>query len=142
MKYPQLAALILGAALAVGSGEARQPSIAGAWTLSIEHLGLKLVLEEKKSIVTGTLDWPHGDPVKLTGLFAGETLVFSGDSTGENFTIHIDATGTRKADGTLTGTLKAHFDEFNDAHALVRTRNQEIPWTAVRGLNNVVHFAR
>lgn len=69
------------------------------------------MLEEKKSIVTGTLDWPHGDPVKLTGLFAGETLVFSGDSTGENFTIHIDATGTRKADGTLTGTLKAHFDE-------------------------------
>ena len=100
------------------------------------------MLEEKKSIVTGTLDWPHGDPVKLTGLFAGETLVFSGDSTGENFTIHIDATGTRKADGTLTGTLKAHFDEFNDAHALVRTRNQEIPWTAVRGLKNVVHFPR
>jgi|SRR5688572_19295634 len=142
MNYSKLAALVLGAALVVGSVHARQQSIAGAWTLSIEHLGLKLVLEEKKSIVTGTLDWPHGDPVKLTGLFAGETLVFSGDSTGENFTIHIDATGTRKADGTLTGTLKAHFDEFNDAHALVRTRNQEIPWTAVRGLKNIVHFPR
>ena len=142
MKYTTLAVLVLGAALAVGSVDARQPSIAGAWTFSIEHLGLKLVLEEKKSTITGTLDWPHGDPVKLTGLFAGDTLVFSGDSAGENFTIHVDATGTRKADGTLAGTLKAHFDEFNDGHALVRTRNQEIPWTAVRGLKNVVHFPR
>jgi hypothetical protein len=142
MKYSTLAALVLGAALAAGSVEARQESIAGAWTLSIEHLGLKLVLEEKKGVVTGTLDWPHGDPIKLTGLFADGTLVFSGDSAGENFTIHIDATGTRKADGTLMGTLKAHFDEFNDAHEIRRTRNQEIPWTAVRGLKNVVHFPR
>jgi len=75
-------------------------------------------------------------------LFAGDTLVFSGDSAGENFTIHIDATGTRKADGTLTGTVKVHFDEFNDAHVIVRIRNQEIPWTAARGLKDVVHFPR
>ena len=142
MKHVRLAVLVLGAALAVGSVEAKQESIAGAWTFSVEHIGLKLVLEEKKSAITGTLDWPHGDPVKLTGLFAGDTLVFSGDSTGENFTIHIDATGTRKADGTLTGTVKAHFDEFNDAHVIVRTRNQEIPWTAVRGLKDIVHFPR
>jgi len=142
MKHVRLAVLVLGAALAVGSVEAKQESIAGAWTFSVEHIGLKLVLEEKKSAITGTLDWPHGDPVKLTGLFAGDTLVFSGDSAGENFTIHIDATGTRKADGTLTGTVKAHFDEFNDAHVIVRTRNQEIPWTAVRGLKDIVHFPR
>ena len=142
MKHVTLAVLVLGAALAVGSVEAKQESIAGAWTFSVEHIGLKLVLEEKKSVITGTLDWPHGDPVKLTGLFAGDTLVFSGDSAGENFTIHIDATGTRKADGTLTGTVKVHFDEFNDAHVIVRTRNQEIPWTAVRGLKDIVHFPR
>lgn len=142
MKHVTLAVLVLGAALAVGSVEAKQESIAGAWTFSVEHIGLKLVLEEKKSAITGTLDWPHGDPVKLTGLFAGDTLVFSGDSAGENFTIHIDATGTRKADGTLTGMVKAHFDEFNDAHVIVRTRNQEIPWTAVRGLKDIVHFPR
>jgi len=142
MKHVRLAVLVLGAALAVGSVEAKQESIAGAWTFSVEHIGLKLVLEEKKSAITGTLDWPHGDPVKLTGLFAGDTLVFSGDSAGENFTIHIDATGTRKADGTLTGTVKVHFDEFNDAHVIVRTRNQEIPWTAVRGLKDIVHFPR
>jgi len=142
MKHVRLAVLVLGAALAVGSVEAKQESIAGAWTFSVEHIGLKLVLEEKKSAITGTLDWPHGDPVKLTGLFSGDTLVFSGDSAGENFTIHIDATGTRKADGTLTGTVKVHFDEFNDAHVIVRIRNQEIPWTAARGLKDVVHFPR
>ena len=142
MKHVRLAVLVLGAALAVGSVEAKQESIAGAWTFSVEHIGLKLVLEEKKSAITGALDWPHGDPVKLTGLFAGDTLVFSGDSAGENFTIHIDATGTRKADGTLTGTVKVHFDEFNDAHVIVRIRNQEIPWTAARGLKDVVHFPR
>lgn len=68
--------------------------------------------------------------------------MLTGDSAGENFNIHVDATGTREAGGTLTGTLKAHFDEFNDAHQIVRTRNQEIPWTAVRGVKNVVHIPR
>ena len=143
MKYSIIAGLVVaGAALAAGSIEAKQESIAGTWTFSVEHIGLTLVLEQKKSAVTGTLDWPHGDPIKLTGMFADDTLVFSGDSAGENFSIHIDSTGSRKADGTLMGTLKAHFDEFDDAHKVVRTRNQEIPWTAVRGLHDVVHFPR
>lgn len=137
-----LAVFVLGATLTVVSVDAQPKSIAGDWTFSVEHLGLKLVLEEQKGAVTGTLDWPHGDPVKVTGLFANDTLVFSGDSAGENFTIHIDVTGTRKADGTLAGTVKAHFDEFNDEHAIVRVRNQDIPWTAVRGLKNIVHFPR
>ena len=100
------------------------------------------MLEQKKSVVTGTLDWPHGAPLKLSGVFADDTLVFSGNAAGENFTIHVDSTGLRKADDTLAGTLNAHFDEFNDAHEVVRTRNQEIPWTAVRGLHDVVHFPR
>ena len=143
MKQSILAVLVLVvAAAAAGPTEARQTSLTGDWTFSVERLGLKLVLEQKKSAVTGTLDWPHGDPIKLTGVFADDTLVFSGDSTGENFSIHIDSTGTRKADGSLAGTLKAHFDEFNDAHVIVRTRNQEIPWTAVRGLKDIVHFPR
>ena len=143
MKHAIIAAVALaGAALAIGSIEAKQESIAGAWTFSVEHIGLKLVLEQKKSAITGTLDWPHGDPVKLTGMFADDTLIFSGTSVGENFTIHVDSTGVRKPDGTLMGTLNAHFDEFNDAHQVVRTRNQEIPWTAVRGLKDVVHFPR
>ena len=107
MKYSIFALLVVaGAALVARSVEAKQASVAGTWTLTVEQkFGLKLVLEQKKSAVTGTLDWPHGDPVKLTGMFADDTLVFSGVSAGENFTIHIDSTGMRKADGTLVGTL-------------------------------------
>src|SRR5262247_2028110 len=124
MKYSLFALLIVaGATLASGSVEATQESIAGTWTFSVEHIGLKLALEQKKSAVTGTLDWPHGDPIKLTGMYADDTLVFSGDPTGENSTLHIDSPGMRKADGTLMGTVKAHCDEFNDAHEVVRTRN-------------------
>ena len=144
MKYSIFAVVVLaGAALAAGSVEAKPASIAGTWTLTVEQkYGLKLVLEQKKSAVTGTLDWPHGDPLKLTGTFVDDTLVLSGDTAGENFTLHVDSTGMRKADGALSGTLKAHFDEFNDAHQVVRVRNQEIPWTAVRGLHDIVHFPR
>ena len=65
----------------------------------------------------------------------GDKLRFYGDSGGENFTVHIDATGAVQVDDTLKGTLKARFTDFNDAHQVVRTRNQEIPWTAVRGLH-------
>jgi len=134
--------VLVTATLAVGSLDAKETSIAGDWTLTVEHIGLKLVFEQKKSAITGTLDWPHGDPIKLTGIFADDTLTFFGESTGENFTIHVISTGVRKADGTLAGTVKVHFDEFNDAHEVVRVRNQEIPWTAMRGLHDVVHFPR
>ena len=138
----QLILAVLVAALAVASLAAKETSIAGTWTLSFERIGLKLVLEQQKGAVTGTLDWPHGDPIKLTGAFTGEKLALFGESAGENFTVHISSIASRKADGTLAGTLKVHFDEFNDAHEVVRVRNQEIPWTAVRGLHGVVHFPR
>jgi hypothetical protein len=141
MKHLMLGVVVI-ATLAVGSLDAKETSIAGTWTFSVEHIGLKLVLEQKKDTVTGTLDWPHGDPIKLTGVFTGETVTFSGASAGENFTIHVNSTGSLKADGTLAGTLQAHFDEFNDAREVVRVRNQEIPWTARRGLHDVVHFPR
>jgi len=134
--------VVAGAAIGAGSVDAKQKTIAGTWTLSVEHIGLKLVLEQKKTAVTGTLDWPHGDPIKLAGTMAGDTLTFSGDSSGENFTVHIDSTGALQADGELMGTLKARFIDFNDAHQVVRTRDQEIPWTAMRGLHGVVHFPR
>lgn len=134
--------LIAGAVLSATPVNAKEKSIAGTWTLSVEHLGLKMVLAQKNKSVTGTLDWPHGDPIKLSGAISGETLTFSGDSSGENFTVHIDSTGSLKADGTLAGALKAHFVEFNDAHEVVRQRDQAIPWTAMRGLHGVVHFPR
>ena len=131
--------VVVLAAIALAAAET---SIAGTWTFQIEHIGLKLVLEQKKGVVTGMLDWPHGDPITLTGAFTDETLTFFGDSGGENFTAHVTSTAVRKPDGTLAGTLKVHFDEFNDAHQIVRVRNQEIPWTAIRGLHDVVHFPR
>jgi hypothetical protein len=138
-----LAALVVaGAALGAGSVDAKQKTIAGTWTLSVEHIGLKLVLEQKQTTVTGTLDWPHGDPIKLAGAMSGDTLTFSGDSSGENFTVHVDSSGSLKADGTMMGTLKAHFVDFNDTHQVVRTMDQEIAWTAMRGLHDVVHFPR
>jgi hypothetical protein len=143
MKRIVLTLLVVAAAvIGAGSVDAKQKTIAGTWTLSVEHIGLKLVLEQKKTAVTGTLDWPHGDPIKLAGTMAGDTLTFSGDSSGENFTVHIDSTGSLQADGALIGTLKARFVDFNDAHQVVRTRDQEIPWTAMRGLHGVVHFPR
>ncbi len=78
------------------------------------------------------MDYPHGTPFKLTGAFKRGTLTFAGDSTGDNFTVHIDATGSLAGDGTMKGTLKAHFIETDDAHQVRRTRDQDMNWTAVR----------
>ena len=140
---PAIFVAIIIATAALGTANAQEPSVAGTWTLTVEQrIGLALVLDQKDKAVTGTLDWPHGDPIKLTGQLAGGTLTFSGDTGGENFTLHIDSTASLKDDGTLVGTLKAHFTDFNDAHQVQRTTDQEIPWTALRGLHDVVHFPR
>ena len=120
------------AALAAGPADAKQKSIAGNWTLSVESLPLKLVLAQNGRAVTGTMDYPHGTPFRLTGTFKKDKLTFSGDSTGENFTIHIQAASSLNADGSLTGTLNAHFVDLNDAHQVVRTRDQVMMWTAIR----------
>ena len=144
MKKAIIAATVIAVAAALGAGsvDAKEQSVTGTWTLKVEHIGLKLELAQKKTAVTGTLDWPHGDPIKLAGAFTGDTLTFGGDSGGENFSVHIESTGTLKADGTMTGTLRAHFVDFNDAHEIVRKRDQEIPWTAERGEHGIVHFPR
>ena len=119
-------------ASATGSVEAKQNTVAGDWTLTIEGLPLHLVLAQKRDAVTGTMDYPHGSPFQLKGAFTVRVLTFSADSTGDNFTVHIDSTGALQADGTMTGTIKAHFIEMNDAHQVVRTRDQDMAWTAVR----------
>jgi hypothetical protein len=142
MKRAILAVAVIAVAALGGAVEAKGKSVTGTWTLTVEHFGLKLELAQTKNTVTGTLDWPHGDPIKLTGAFTRDTLKFAGDSGGENFSIHIDSTGTLKADGTMTGSLTAHFVDYNDAHEVVRKRDQEIPWTAERGLHGIVHFPR
>ena len=141
MKRAIVAAAVL-TALGTHPVDAKGKSVTGTWTLTVEHFGLKLQLLQKKNTVTGTLDWPHGDPIKLTGAFSGDTLTFAGDSSGENFTIHVESTGTLKADGTMAGTVDARFVDFNDSHEVVRKRDQKIPWTAARGEHGIVHFGR
>jgi len=129
-------------ALDTGSADAKTKPVTGTWTLTVEHVGMQLTLLQKKNTITGTLDWPHGDPFKLTGGLTGDTLTFAGHSGGENFIIRIDSTGRLQADGTMTGVIQAHFIDFNDAHEVVRQRDQEIPWSAVRGQHEIVHFPR
>jgi hypothetical protein len=146
MKRAIIAAVVFAvAAICIPGADdlaAKEKSLSGIWTFTVEGFGLKLQLLQKKTTVTGTLDWPHGDPIKLTGALTGDTLKFGGDSTGANFSIHVDSTGTLKADGTIAGTLDAHFVDFNDAHEVVRTHDQKIPWTAERGEHGIVHFGR
>ncbi|HXD75897.1 MAG TPA: hypothetical protein VN628_19260 [Vicinamibacterales bacterium] len=125
--------------------QARTKTVSGTWTLTVEqHFGLKLVLEQKNKTVTGTLSWPHGYPIKLVGTFNNDTLTFAGDSQGEkeNFSVHIDSKGSLKADGTMTGTIKALFIDYNDAHEITRRHDQDIPWTAERGEHGIVNFSR
>jgi hypothetical protein len=134
MKRLTITAVVFAiAALGAGAVDAKGKSVTGTWTLTVEHVGMKLTLRQKKNTITGTLAWPHGDPIKLTGGFSSDMLTFAGDSRGDNFTIQIDSTGRLQADGTMKGVLKAHFVDLNDAHEVVRQRDQEISWTAVRG---------
>ena len=143
MKRAIIAAAVFAVAvIGADSVAAKGKSVTGTWTLKVEGFGLKLQLLQKKNTVTGTLDWPHGDPIKLSGTVTGDTLTFAGDSVGANFSIHDDSTGTLKTDGTMAGTLEAHFVDFNDAHEVVRKHDQKIPWTAAPGEHGIVHFGR
>jgi hypothetical protein len=127
------------AASAAGAKDTSK-TVTGDWTFSAEHLPLKLVLVQKGKTVTGTLDYPHGDPLHLKGTLKGDTLTLSGDGTGSNFTIHMDATGVRQHDGTFAGTLKALIVDLNDEKEIVRKHDQDMAWTAERGLHGVKSF--
>jgi hypothetical protein len=125
---------------------AKDKTVSGNWTFTVEHLPMPLTLAQKKKTVDGSLSWPHGAPIKLSGRYDGRTLTLSGNSSGDNFTIHVDLTGAITAGGTLDGSLKAHFVDFNDAHEVVRQMDQEMLWTAQRtempSLGTSVHSAR
>ena len=133
MKRLIVAAVVFGiVTLAARPVDAQDKSITGPWTVTVEHVGMKLTLLQERDAVSGTLTWPHGDPIKFSGRFTGDSLTFAGDSRGDNFTIQVNSTGRLQADGTLAGVFKTHFVDFNDAHEVVRQLDQEIPWTAVR----------
>lgn len=93
-----------------------------------DYFGLELT-DSKTDTVS-----PEGDK--------GATVTFSGDSSGEHFTVHVDSTGSLKADGTMAGTLKALFVDLKEAHEVVQKHDREIPWTAERGEHGIVHFGR
>jgi hypothetical protein len=126
--------------LAVTAAGAKEKPLTGDWTCSVEHLPLKFALVQKGKNVTGTLDYPHGDPLRLTGTFKGGKLTLSGDTTGPNFSLHMDATGLLQHDGTFTGTLKALIVDLNDEKQIVRKHDQDMAWTAERGLHGVKSF--
>jgi hypothetical protein len=46
--------------LAPGLAEARQKTVGGEWTLTIESLPLHLALTQKREAVTGTMDYRTG----------------------------------------------------------------------------------
>jgi hypothetical protein len=133
MRKAYFAAIAFGV-IAAPSIQAAQDTVAGNWTVNIENLSMRLVLAQTDTAVTGTLDYPHGAPFKLTGAYKSGTLTFRGDTDSalENFSMHIDAVGTLKADGSLEGTINAHFIERDDAGKVIRTRDQVIMWIAIR----------
>jgi hypothetical protein len=134
MKIKVLTAIVLvaiaGSAVTV---DARPKGVAGMWTLTAaEKFPLRLVLSQKGRAVTGTLDYPHGAPFRLLGAFTNGVLTFSGESSGDGFTIHIDATGSLKSDGSLAGAIITHIADLNEVRQVIRTHNEEWKWTAVR----------
>lgn len=132
MRRACIAAIVLGVSLCVGtSTRAAENPIGGRWTLTVETLPLRLELSQDGRDVTGTLDYPHGAPFHLTGSFADGTLRFTGDSAGENFTIHITATARLIEDGSLAGRITAHIIDLDEHHNAVRTHDDEMTWTAV-----------
>ena len=93
MRKATLAVAVLGVMFGTGAVSAKGKSVTGIWTMTVEQqFGLRLELAQDKNALTGRLDWPHGDPIKLVGAVKGDTVTFSGDSSGENFTVHVDST--------------------------------------------------
>ena len=50
--------------------------------------------------------------------------------------------GVRSLETAQLCAPRAHFVDYNDAYEVVRKRDQDIPWTAQRGLHDIVHFPR
>jgi hypothetical protein len=113
--------------------DARDKPLTGAWTLSAQGLSLRMMLSQQGRIITGTLDYPHGAPFQLkNGVFEAGSLKFSGDSSGEGFVIHIDASGSLQSDGSLAGTITSRITDLDKAGNPLRTLDQNMTWKAVR----------
>ena len=66
MKILTIVAVVFAiAALGTGAADAKGKSITGTWTLTVERVGMKLTLRQKRNTITGSLDWPHGGGAML-----------------------------------------------------------------------------
>jgi len=94
--------------MAAGSIYAKEKSVAGGWTVSVQEMSLHLVLMQKGKNITGTLENPHGGLIPITGEFARGQIKFQGKTQGGSVEIELSATGSVKADGSLAGNLTSN----------------------------------
>ena len=98
---------------------AKEKGVAGSWTLSAEGYVLKLVLVQRGTKISGTLEGTHG-PMPLKGTFVKGRITFSGaGSNGIGGKEEFSAIGLLQSDGTLAGDLTS------------KTAGK-LTWTAVR----------
>ena len=91
--------------MTAGSIDAKEKSVAGGWTVSVQEMSLHLVLVQKGKNISGTLENPHGGLIPITGEFVRGQIRFWGKSQGGSVQIELSATGSVKADGSLAGNL-------------------------------------
>jgi hypothetical protein len=96
---------------------AHQRDVAGTWTMAVDTMSLRLELTQDGTAVGGTLMTPHG-LLRINGEFVDPRLTFGGSIEGAPHSLHMSATGSAQADGSLAGTLTSDFGDMG--------------WTAVR----------
>ena len=111
-------ALMMSMAAGHCSMMAHENTVAGAWTLTTADMSLHMVLAQEGTAVSGKLESPHG-PILVSGEFVDPRLTFAGKIEGQPHAIHVSATGTAQANGSLAGTLTTEI-------------GGDMSWTAVR----------
>ena len=99
-------------AMTASSIEAKEKSVAGGWTVSVQQMSLHLVLMQKGKNITGTLENPHGGWIPITGEFARGEIKFRGKSQGGSVQIELSATGSVQADGSIAGNLTSNVGDM------------------------------
>ena len=62
--------------MTAGSIDAKEKSVAGGWTVSVQEMSLHLVLVQKGKNISGTLENPHGGLIPITGEFVRGQIRF------------------------------------------------------------------
>jgi hypothetical protein len=104
--------IVLVMTMTSGSVYAKEKSVAGGWTVSVQEMSLHLVLMQKGKNITGTLENPHGGLIPITGEFASGQIKFHGKSQGGSLQIELSATGGVQTDGSLAGNLTSNVGDM------------------------------